>query len=58
MNNGLNFKIEDKDLPIDNLPSFEESTKTKSNYGYINITFLIISIFTFAIFLALMIIRR
>lgn len=58
MNNGLNFKIEDKSLPIDTLPPFEETEKTKSNYGYVNITFLIITIFSFAIFLALILIRR
>ena len=51
MNDGLNFKIEDKKMPIDELPMVDFDNNRKISYGFVNIVFLSAGIFTFAMWI-------
>ena len=58
MNDGLNFKIEDKIMPIDELPMVDFDNNRKMSYGFVNIVFLSAGIFTFAMWIMLLFFRR
>lgn len=58
MNNGLNFKIEDKKMPIDDLPMVDFDNARKVSPGFVNIIFLSAGIFTFAMWIILIFFRR
>lgn len=58
MNDGLNFKIEDKKLPIDELPIVDFDNNKKKSYGFVNIVFLSAGIFIFAMWIMLLFFRR
>lgn len=58
MNDGLNFKIEDKKMPIDELPMVDFDNNRKRSYGFVNIVFLSAGIFTFVMWIMLLFFRR